>query len=188
MGGTGAFGIGAAIAQHWANDQDEDTDSTKAHRPDRQLTTRKAVLAGSMTSAFAAAHAKQKSARMESNVQSIKRVTSQASNVTLLQQIHTEAHARDFTRKQWHKRTKNLTGADLFDALWPPVPDYPCEKPMKISSMNKLVSKIYEQLCSEFYAGAQRASRAGERARPPLVQYVEDSLLLQYGMPSLARK
>ena len=39
-----------------------------------------------------------------------------------------------------------------------------------------------------FYAGAERTSRAGERSRPALVQYVEDSLLLQYGMPSLARK
>lgn len=39
-----------------------------------------------------------------------------------------------------------------------------------------------------FYAGTQRASRVSERTRPPLVQYVEDSLLLQYGMPSLARK
>ena len=52
---------------------------------------------------------------------------------------------------------------------------------MRISSVN---------VCdwTRFYAGAERTSRVGERSRPPLVQYVEDSLLLQYGMPSLARK
>jgi hypothetical protein len=196
-----------------------------------------------MASAFAAAHTKRKSDRLDHNKQGIKRLQSQASNVSLLKQISNDAHARDFSPKEWQKNTKNLTGASLFDALWPPVPGYPCEKAMKLSSMNKLVSKIYEQLCSEyeprntpahttyarrqtegqrhrawttmhistgpaadaavyflillffvllrlgrFYAGAERASRVEERTRPPLVRYVEDSLLLQYGMPSLARK
>ena len=80
----------------------------------------------------------------------MKRLTSKAGNVKVMQQIHAEAHARDFTQKEWQKRTKHLTGADLFDELWPPVPGFPCEKAMKLSSMNKLVSKVYEQLCSEY--------------------------------------
>jgi hypothetical protein len=37
-------------------------------------------------------------------------------------------------------------------ALWPPVPDYPCAQVMPLMNMRKLIVKIYEALCCEFYA------------------------------------
>ena len=63
---------------------------------------------------------------------------------------------------------------------------------MKITIKKKLIVKIYESFCAEHYcADRQRNARGKEltrRAPPPLHAFVEDQLLLQYGMPSMARK
>lgn len=147
----------AAEAAKAANHQSQqeqvlnaDTDAVEVQQQsDCQSKPKKGLLAISMTSAFGSAHAKQKSKRLERNAKKLKQFVSNASNIKLMQMISADAHARDFTVKEWHKRTKNWTGTDLFNDLWPPVPNYPCEKPMKIASINKLISKIYEQLCAE---------------------------------------
>jgi CRP-like cAMP-binding protein len=145
-------------------------------------------LAGSMASAFAVAHDKRKAGLKKG----LRASVMGAGQIMGLQQIAADAHARDFTIKQWHKHTKALSGTALYDALHPPVQGFPCEKAMKLSSMKKLVSKIYEAFACEFFDGSGNGrgggGKQGGRGRPPLHEYVEDCLLLQYGMPSLARK
>ena len=143
---AGAFGMGAAMHRH--------TGSGKPVIGHKLLNAKKAVLAGSMTSAFAAAHEKRQSDRLtktSSRKSKLKMMVSEASSVSLFKAVSADAHARDYSQKEWQKHTKSLSGHALFDALWPPVPGFPCEKAMKVSSMNKLVSKIYEQV-SDFRA------------------------------------
>ena len=99
-----------------------------------------------------------------------------------------EAHCRDFTCKKWHKQTKNLSGLELMRALFPPVNDYPCAQAMPLSNLKKLIAKIYESVCCEFYVESNVRMRGKVKQKAPLYDYIEDNLILQYGMPSLARK
>ena len=152
-----------------------------------------AGLAGSMSSAFCKAHKRSLAQRMSGLKDKARVLVTAEGNMLALQQLAANAHQRDFTIKQWHKHTKNLRGDAFYNFLYPPVVQFPCEKPIKVNSMKKLVSKIYETLVAEYYSGehanhSHKKVGQDEHRPPPLQDYVEDSLLLQYGMPSLSRK
>lgn len=140
-----------------------------------------------MTSAFAAIPGKKLEDRKAGLKKGLRASVMGAGQVMGLRSQAADAHARDFSIKKWHKHTRGLSGKQLYDALYPPVVEFPCEAYMKLNSMNKLVAKIYEAYCCEFF-DAQSTKRGKARTRPFLHEYVEDCLLLQYGMPSLARK
>ena len=70
-------------------------------------------------------------------------------------------------------------------------------KTIKLSALRKLIAKTYERLVLEALQRehgvvATRRGRKGKaaaaQASPSLCDFLEDSLLLQYGMRSMARK
>lgn len=132
-------------------------------------TMQAAGLAGSMTSAFAAIPGKKHEERKAGLKKGLRASVMGAGQVMGLKTQAAHAHARDFSIKKWHKHTRGLSGKPLYDALYPPVAEFPCEAYMKLSSMNKLVAKIYEAYCCEFFQQDSHASKRGKaRTRPPL--------------------
>eukprot|EP01052_Picozoa_sp_SAG31_P024602 SAG31_NODE_2105_length_6432_cov_22.218696_4_plen_568_part_00 len=101
-------------------------------------------------------------------------------------ELYALAHARDFTTKQWEKNTKHLSGLALFRELFPPVAEYPCAIAMPLANFNKLVPKIYQGVVCEFVVESNLRHTA--KIRPRLFDFIEDSLIREYGLKSLSRK
>ena len=75
----------------------------------------------------------------------------------------------------------------LFRELFPPVADFPVAKAMPLMNFKKLVPKVYEAVVCEFYNQSSQRGKT-RRDRPRLFDFVEDSLIREYGLKSLSRK
>ena len=65
--------------------------------------------------------------------------------------------------------------------------DFPVAKAMPLMNFKKLVPKVYEAVVCEFYSQSNQRGKT-RRDRPRLFDFVEDSLIREYGLKSLSRK